>query len=220
MAGRALVEQYVVGPEVSVEMFSRDGSATLVGITAKSLLDPPFFVEGRHLFPADLPAEVAEHVEGVVTAALTATGIRTGATHTEVRLGPDGPAVIEINARPAGGMIPELVRLATGVDLVEQHLRAAAALPLDLLPVRAGYAGIAFLTATRVGHLRAVRGVSVAAREPGVVQVVLSARAGLPVRPPRDAYDRLGFVIAASETSTLVAAALDRAVGHADLEIA
>ena len=89
-------------------------------------------------------------------AALAATGMRLGPTHTEVKVTDAGPSIVEINARAAGGMIPELVRLATGVDLLEQQLRAAAGLPLDLVPTRERVAGIRFLLAPADGRLAAV----------------------------------------------------------------
>ncbi|NHA00364.1 ATP-grasp domain-containing protein [Nocardioides sp. W3-2-3] len=75
----------------------------------------------RHVFPAPLDDATAAEVTGVVRAALEATGLRHGAAHTEVRLSERGPVVIEINARPAGGMIPEAIRLAGGPDLLLQQ---------------------------------------------------------------------------------------------------
>jgi len=215
----ALVEQYVAGPEVSVEMFSHDGTATCVGVTAKTTLAEPYFVEGRHVFPADLPDADQAEIVGMVTAALDAVGVRAGATHTELRLGPDGPALIEINARPAGGMIPELIRLATGVDLIEQHLRALCQLPVHLAAGRAKTAGIAFITADRAGSLVSVEGTAEAGRTTGVDRVVVTARPETPVRPPRNAYDRLGYVIATGTSGAEVAATLDAAASRIHSEV-
>lgn len=159
-AGAVLVEEYLSGAELSVELFTVDGETHLVGITDKSVTPPPYFVEYRHLFPALLPPVVAMEVESTARAAVAAAGVTLGATHTEVKLTARGAAVIEVNPRLAGGMIPALVEHATGVDLLEQQVRVAAGLPVSLTPTRRRHAGIQFQLADtarsgydRLGHV-------------------------------------------------------------------
>ncbi|GAA3681709.1 ATP-grasp domain-containing protein [Nonomuraea antimicrobica] len=206
-AGTVLIEEYVAGPEYSVEMFSHRGEARCVGVTRKTVGAPPYCVELGHLHPAGLtPAEESALVE-TVRAVLGALGVMTGPTHTEVKVG----AIIEVNCRLAGGMIPELVRLARGVDLLEQQLRCAVGEPPDLDARAGGYAGIHFITAGRAGTLRGVAGLERVARHPGIAQVTVTARRGAEVRPPRTAYDRLGFVIAAGDSPSAVTSALSSA---------
>ncbi|GAA0290630.1 hypothetical protein GCM10010302_31480 [Streptomyces polychromogenes] len=221
-ARTVLVEEYLDGPEYSVEMFSGDGQAVCVGITAKSVTAGPHFVEHRHLFPAPLPAATAQSITDTVTAALDAAGIRLGATHTEVKLTAEGPALVEINPRPAGGMIPELIRIATGVDLLDAQLRAALGLPPHLKAEDGGHAGIQFLLAGTDGTLTAVHGAEAAAAVEGVASVLVTAAPGTPVRRPRSASDRLGHVIARHPEPAGVHAALDaaRALVHLDIEAA
>ncbi|GAA2504625.1 hypothetical protein GCM10023100_13500 [Actinocorallia cavernae] len=210
-ARTVLVEEYLDAPEYSVEMFTWDGRAECVGITEKSVTGTPHFVEHRHLFPAPLPAETAQRITETVTAALDAAGIRLGATHTEVKLTAAGPAVIEINPRPAGGMIPELIRLATGVDLLEQQLRTAVGLAPALKPAQDAHAGIQFLLPDADGVLDAVDGTQEAAAVPDVEAVTVTAAPGTVVRRPRSAGDRIGHVIAGHPTPERVTAALDEA---------
>ncbi|WP_405436811.1 ATP-grasp domain-containing protein [Streptomyces avidinii] len=219
-ARTVLVEEYLEAPEYSVEMFSQDGQAVCVGITAKSVTATPYFVEHRHLFPAPLPATTAQQITETVTAALDAAGIRLGATHTEVKLTTDGPALIEINPRPAGGMIPELIRLATGVDLLGEQLRAALGLPPHLKAEEAGHAGIQFLLADTDGTLTSAHGARAAAAVDGVESVLVTAAPGTPVRRPRSASDRLGHVIARHPEPAGVHTALDtaRALIRLDIE--
>ncbi|MFH7596344.1 pyridoxal-phosphate dependent enzyme [Streptomyces racemochromogenes] len=221
-ARTVLVEEYLDGPEYSVEMFGADGRTVCVGITAKSVTAGPHFVEHRHLFPAPLPAATAQSITDTVTAALDAAGIRLGATHTEVKLTAEGPALVEINPRPAGGMIPELVRLATGVDLLDAQLRAALGTPPQLKAEEAGHAGIQFLLADTDGTLTAVHGTEAAAAVEGVESVLVTAAPGTPVHRPRSASDRLGHVIARHAEPTGVHAALDaaRALVHLGIEAA
>lgn len=197
-ARRALVEEYVTGPELSVEMFSQGGAAHPVGITEKSVTPPPYPVEWRHVYPALLDPGTEREIFAGVAAMLTAVGYRTGPSHTEIRLGPRGPMLIEINPRLAGGMIPELVRLVDGVDLLDLQLRCAVGEQVRPTRHRAGVAGIQFLTAVREGILRGFPHAAAAAKMPHVTRVTVTAAAGARVGPPRDAYGRLGYVIAAA----------------------
>jgi cysteine synthase A len=214
-AGTALIEQYLDGPELSVEMF--DGAC--VGITAKQVTGLPWFVEHQHVFPADLPAAAAAELAETVRRALKATGLERGAAHVEVKLTAAGPAVVEINARLAGGLIPELIRHATGIDLLEQQLRTFAGLPVNLAPSRDRHAGIRFLLAPAEGRLAEVIGLDAARRVPGVEQVTLTASLGTVVRPPRNAYDRLGYLVAVAPSYAEVANALQEAISTIEIRV-
>nr|AGS49875.1 cysteine synthase [uncultured bacterium esnapd18] len=220
MSGVVLVEQYLDGPEYSVEAFSQDGEIRWVGVTAKTSGRPPYFVEDRHLFPAPIPKAQRDVVVETVAAALAATGIRNGATHTEVRVTAAGPAVVEINPRPAGGMIPEAIRLATGLDVLRLQLDAAVGRALDVTAEDWGTAGIQFITADRAGVLTSIDGLPEALAVPGVDRVVVTARPGQRVRLPRNAYDRLGYVIARTGSATETVAVLDAALARCRVVVA
>ncbi|MEU7331595.1 pyridoxal-phosphate dependent enzyme [Streptomyces parvus] len=209
-AGRALVEEFLDVPEYSVEMFGLDGRQHLVGITEKTVTGAPHFVESRHIVPADLPDDVARQLEQTVRDALTATGLGRGPTHTEVKLTASGGAVVEINPRLAGGLIPELYRLATGVDLLAAQVRHAGGTAPTLPEGFERYAGIQFLLPAEAGVLESVTGLEEARAVAGVERVAVAAL-GSSVAPPTDAYGRAGHIIAVGETRAAVAEALDRA---------
>jgi cysteine synthase A len=218
-ARTVLVEEYVAGPEFSAEMFCVDGEAVCVGVTQRTVSALPHFVETGHLFPAVLTETETREIAEVARRALAAVGFARGAAHVELKSTEHGPVVVEINARPAGGMIPELVRLATGIDLIDQQVRSAAGRPVSLRASRSGQAGIRFLTAAQPGRLVEVTGVQKAEAVPGVDRVVVTGVVGRDVRPVRDAYDRLGFVIAAGESAEDVARALDEAFAQLELVV-
>ncbi|WP_327301491.1 pyridoxal-phosphate dependent enzyme [Streptomyces goshikiensis] len=210
-AGAVLVEELADGPEYSVEMFSVEGRHHCVGITAKSVTGTPYFVEHQHLFPAPVPPAVAEELARTARAALTAAGVRSGPTHTELRLVADGPVIIEVNPRLAGGMIPEMIRLATGTGLLEQQVRAATGQEPLLEPEFARQGGIRFLIAERAGRVLAIEGADRAAAVAGVDRVTVTVRPGAEVRPAQDAYGRLGYIIATSERPEEIEDVLDAA---------
>lgn len=210
-AAGALVEQFVSGPEFSVEVVTVDGVSTCVGVTAKRVSGKPWFVEHGHLHPAALPGADAAALAECAVNALKALGWETGPTHVEVKLTGKGPMVIEVNPRPAGGMIPELVRLSTGIDLIEAQLLAAVGRRPYLVPRPSGAAGIAFLVPERTGILAGVRGRNDALSVPGLRTLAVTAAPGTQVAPPQDAYGRIGYMIATGTTTTEVATALTKA---------
>lgn len=218
-ARTVLIEEFLHAPEYSVEMFTWRGKTTCVGITQKSLIGFPYFVESRHIFPAPLPPEIAQCIERTVQMALDAVGITVGATHTEVKWTNTGCAIVEINARLAGGMIPELIRLVTGEDMLVQQLKVmmGSTPTLNLNP--SGYAGIQFVTAPRNGILESIRGAEAVQSLPGVEQVVISGREGTPVNTPRSAYDRLGFIIVRCETAELTASLLASSLQRIEVSV-
>jgi cysteine synthase A len=195
-AARVLVEDLLEGPEVSVESFTfARGVTHVAGITKKYLSPPPYFVEVGHDFPADLSDLQRLAIENAVTGALEAVGYDFGPAHTEVRLTPAGPVIVEINPRLAGGMIPELVRLATGVDLISAYLSAVVGEIPILLPARHECASIRFITAHVSGTLIEPVSFEDLLHEPLVQEISLDPRRSL--LTAASAADRLGFVICA-----------------------
>ncbi|ARU60203.1 hypothetical protein CBW65_03370 [Tumebacillus avium] len=211
-AGTVLIEEYVDAPEFSVEMFTWEGKTTCIGITEKSLTGFPYFVESRHIFPAKLASDVEEEIRSTVIKALAAVGVKNGATHTELKLTPEGAKIIEINARLAGGMIPELIRLATGVDMLEQQIRCSVDGPKDLVVEYSGHAGIKFIMAPEVGVLSEIRGAEAAQNVAGVQQVIVTGKPGAAVQPPQNAYHRLGSVIVKEGTYEETVTTLETAI--------
>ncbi|HEX8095920.1 ATP-grasp domain-containing protein, partial [Jatrophihabitans sp.] len=138
-----LVEELVRGEEFSVETFGRQ----VVAVVAKRLGRPPHFVETGHDVPAVLSEADRAALGTLALRALQALGLGFGAAHTEARLTGRGPVVIEVNPRLAGGMIPDLVQLATGMDLVSAVVASAVGEPVSLSPDRYRHASIRFILA-------------------------------------------------------------------------
>lgn len=206
-----LVQRYLPGEEYSVEVFSIDGQDHVVGCTKKHLGPAPFFVEMGHDFPARIEASTERALRELVSAALRAVGYRAGPSHVECRCDGDGrPAIIEINPRLAGGMIPRVIEMATGVDLIAALVDYFSGRAMDLDPVRHRHAGIRFIAADRPGVVEAYHS---PVQEPrtGVAEAefVELAPVGTFVTPRGDFRDRLACVIAASDLPS----ELDQALG-------
>jgi len=219
--GAVLLESRLDGQEVSVETLSLGaGSVHTLGVCRKHLSDPPLFVELGHDFPFELPAPTAAALGSEVGKALRAVGFDFGFAHTEVRLSAGGPVVVEINPRLAGGMIPELVGYALGVDLLTVLLDQLRGRPVDVTPRRQEAAAIRFLTAHRAGHLSAVTGLDEARALPGVRDVTVTKGPGAWVQPAEHALHRMGYVIASGSDLAQAADTAVRAAGRIRIEIA
>ncbi|MCJ0873385.1 ATP-grasp domain-containing protein [Streptomyces sp. AP-93] len=119
---QATVEEFLAGPQFSVEAFSELGEHVVVTITRK-YSDPVSLVELGHVMPAPLDPDQTAAVRQHVIATLDALGIEFGPTHTEVILTRRGPRIIETHLRTGGDELWNMVTDATGVDLIESQLR-------------------------------------------------------------------------------------------------
>jgi biotin carboxylase len=215
---RLLVEREVPGPEFSVEIL--DGKPA--GVTRKHVGQAPYFVEIGHDHPASLPARETVALHEVAARAVQAVGHAVGPAHVELRVPPGGePTVIEINPRLAGGLIPRLVRHATGRDLVDEVVAGAAALPVPGSPLAGRFASIRFLVPARQGLVAGVTGLARAGALPGVVEAHCALQPGAVIGFEHSFVDRKGHVIAVAPGSEAAAALADRAlaeirIGYAD----
>lgn len=208
-----LVERYVEGPEYSVETFDD----TVVGIVAKHLGPTPYFVERGHDFPAPAaPPELAR----TALRALKALGLGWGPAHTELRYGTDGPVVIEVNPRLAGGMIPALVQRAAGVDLVAATVARAVGHRVAVEPGRRAHASIRFALAGRAGTVTAVHGLETARGMPGVELAELTVAPGASVELTRSFRDRFGYAVATGPDAATAADRAERAAARLDITCA
>ena len=122
-----IIEEYVDGHEISVESISFEGRHHILQITDKVTTGAPYFVELEHHQPSTLPDAVKERVNTIVLKALDALHIHNGASHSELKITPDGDIrVIEIGARMGGDFIgSDLVKLSTGYDFVKGVVEVA-----------------------------------------------------------------------------------------------
>lgn len=195
-----LVEECLVGFEVSVEVLAEAGEVHVLGVTDKILGGGQRFVELGHTFPSALPDGVRRPLEEVAVAATRAVGFDLGIAHVEVKQTAAGPRLIEVNPRPAGDQITELMDRSLGISTMElvvrQCLGETVADRLGAGPARG--AAIRYLTADP-GVVTEVSGLDIAAAVPGVHEAVVSVRPGDRVAELRANGDRVGHVLATAD---------------------
>lgn len=200
--GPLLVEEYLRGPEFSVETLSVAGEHHVIGVTRKQLGPLPHFVELGHVFPE--PDATALKVGALAVELLDAVGYRCGPAHTEVIVTADGPRIVESQARLGGDKIPELIELATGFDVKQAMFAALAGRVPHVGPARC-VAHIEYL-ALPTGRLTSVSGVDDVRALPYVDTVSFPFAVGDVVPATVNSKTRHGFVILTGADAGQVAA--------------
>lgn len=192
-----LIEELLDGPEVSVETVSYGGAVHVVGVTDKSVGGAPAFIETGHMFPAALDPADTEAAEETTRQALKALGLDRVVAHTEIKLTADGPRLVEVNPRPAGNRITELIRHVTGIDLAAACVDVALGREPDLRRRATGLtsAAIGFLVPDQDGVLEAVDGADTVRAADGLLELQL-ADPGKAVKTAGSNNEYLGHLMA------------------------
>lgn len=111
-----LVEEYADGPEISVDSAVFHSEVMPICLAHKEIDYPPYFEEVGHFVNGADPMLADPALLGMLADAHAALGFTDGMTHTELRLTPSGPKLIEVNARLGGDLIPYLGMRTTGID--------------------------------------------------------------------------------------------------------
>ncbi|MEV1156022.1 ATP-grasp domain-containing protein [Micromonospora chokoriensis] len=215
-----LVEEFVAGPEISVDSAVFDDRVEPMVVARKRTGFPPSFEETGHLVSADDPLRTDPQLRELLERTHAALGFTTGVTHTEIKLSDTGFQVIEVNARLGGGLIPYLGQLATGADVGLAAAAIACGATPELTGTAAdGVAEIRFFYPERDMTVRTVR-VDADLLPPGTVRAdVLADDGQRMLLPPAGAawQSRLAQIVVAAHTAEECAAAL--AVGQKAITI-
>ena len=197
--GEIVIEEFMEGPEVSVETLSVNGDVHILAITDKVTTGAPNFVEMGHSQPSCLSNAICDQIKQVATAAVKAIGIDHGPSHTEIIVTKEGPKIVELGARLGGDNITtHLVPLSTGVDMVAACINIALGQQPDLKrKINKGSAICYF--ATQSGKITSIQGFDDIQHMPGVKQVSFTKSVGDILGEINNSTDRAGFVITQAE---------------------
>lgn len=207
------VEDYVDGAEVAVEGLVDSGELHVLAVFDKP--DPlrgPFFEETIYVTPSRLPASTQQQIGSVLQKAVSALGLDRGPLHAEMRLNSEGLWILEVAARPIGGLCARSLRFNHGMSLEELILRHA--LGEEMQPVRESCAsGVMMIPIPQAGLLEAVENVGAAERTPGIEAIEITAKLRQQLVPLPEGASYLGFIFARGESPEFVEQALRQAHG-------
>lgn len=214
-----LLEEYLDGPEISVDSVVRAGEVRCVHVARKRLGFEPHFEEVGHLVTGWAGEPWAAAVTELVTAAHAALRVELGVTHAEVRLTGTGPRLVELNGRLGGDFIPYIGRQATGIDLITVAAELALGRVPRLAPDRQLSAEVRFIYPDTDGVAGGVD-LAAAAAVPGIADAFELAPPGTRLLlPPRQPVPRLAALIAVDPAPDACAASLDAAEYQIDTRV-
>lgn len=130
-----MLEQFVEGPEFSVEIIVWNGQVNVLTVTDKKTTEAPYFVELGHNQPSTFPTEIVEKIKSAAVAGVKALEVNNCACHAEVKVQDGSAYIMEIGARMGGDFISTvLTRLSTGVNMIDAAVNCALGIEPDLTP--------------------------------------------------------------------------------------
>lgn len=208
-----LLEQFLPGPEVTLEGMLADGTLEVLAIFDKpEPLNGPYFEETYYVTPSRHGAETQKRIAHRVEEACRAYGLRQGPVHAELRLHGREAWIMEVASRTIGGECARLLRFAAGHGLEELVLSRSMG---QSLPARQSEeaAGVLMIPIPKAGVLRRVEGVLAAGKVPHIEEVAIAVREGYELQPLPEGNSYLGFIFARAPTPAAAEAALRGAHG-------
>jgi biotin carboxylase len=193
--GEFIFEEYMAGPEVSVESITYNGETNIIQITDKTITEYPNTVEIGHVQPSGLEQMKQNEIGLLVKNAINALGLDNCAAHTEVIMTEEGPKVVELGARLGGDFITShLVPLSCGVDIEAAAIDIALGFrPIISRTLNAGTA-IRYLQLPS-GKVSFIKEWGEIFKDEGVILADINIKQGDEIPEITDSAKRPGFVI-------------------------
>lgn len=219
---RIIAQSFCEGSELNVDLLFDADSHRVLGVFEKAQSSGPYFPEHMSVSPTSLTSRQEHDVCDLSLAAVRALGLGLGAAHVEIRYADGQPRVLEVGARPGGGLTVDAVQSLTGLHPVVELARLLLGGPLPPLrsdPGRAVlYGGKVY---DRSGLLRRVDGVEHARALEGISNFTQLHRAGDPVfAMPDSAQPHFCYYLVEGTSREQVLATHARACELIELEIA
>ncbi|MBE7028345.1 MAG: ATP-grasp domain-containing protein [Ruminococcaceae bacterium] len=214
-----IIEEYMQGNEVSVELIMWNGQAHVLAITDKLTTGAPHFVEMGHLQQSRLSLEIKNKIKKVAIEAVKSVGIENGPAHVEIMVTSEGPKMIELGARMGGDCITtHLVPLSTGIDMVEATIKCALGEEPDVTPKFERGSAIRYFSAQK-GIIKSISGVEEAKEIDGIKEITFTKNVGEKLGSINSSNDRTGFVIAQADTAESAVKACEEAIEKIKIKV-
>lgn len=196
-----MIEQFIEGPEFSVEIIVWQGEPYVLTVTDKKTTEAPYFVELGHNQPSVFPEEMQARLKESAVAGVKALGLDNCAAHAELKMMDGEPYLMEIGARLGGDFIStELTHLSTGVDMVAAAIDVALGNEPDLRPKEAPKGVCIRYFTPHPGRLAAINNRELL-NDSHVYDAEIYHQVGDMIPEVRSSLDRSGHVIVTDETA-------------------
>lgn len=213
-----LIEQFIEGPEFSVEIIVWEGKVNVLTVTDKKTTEAPHFVELGHNQPSCFPSETVDLIKDAAIRGVKALGVDKCACHAEVKV-QDGKAyLMEIGARMGGDFISTvLTRLSTGIDMVAAAIDCALNIEPDLTPKAAPQGVCIRYFCPKPGKLVSISNLEVL-DDPHVHEWEIYHQVGDEIPEVTSSLCRSGHVIVTEETPEKAIALAEELINEVKME--
>ncbi len=201
--GSAIIEEYMHGPELSVDTLVYRGKVHLLTIADRHIEREPYFVETGHTVWSAIDEHTKQQVLDVMIQGIRAIGIENGASKADMKITSDGPKIGEITARLSGGYHSQYTDpLATGMRSIKAAIDIALGFELDIndiTPTRS-YTACERAIIPHPGKVTAIRGLDEARRIPGFNHIFMHVAVGDVVQPVISNMGKAANIICSAPT--------------------
>jgi len=203
-AKKVLIEKYIEGPEFSVESITFNNKTKIIQITDKITTDFPYKVEIGHIQPTYLEKNKIKEIHNIVIETIRALSLDNCACHTELKLTPKGPVIIENGARLGGDFITSvLVPISTGVDIETAVIDIATRNIPDLGIKRNEAAAIKYFK-FKEGIVKEIKDINDIYNLPYLVDMNFPLTIGDKIKQITNSLNRYGHIIVKGNTREIV----------------
>src|SRR5215471_2163951 len=209
---RVLVEDFIPGREFALEgILTRGQLQTLAIFDKPDPLDGPYFEETIYVTPSREPVRVQSDIKSAAQRAVSALGLTQGPVHAEMRVNEEGVWVLEVAARPIGGLCARVLRFSAETSLEELLLLDAVGTDISDAALAPGEHAVMMVPIPQSGIYFGVDGVDRAREVPGVSEIEITAKEGQKLEMLPEGASYLGFIFAHTEGGHSERAHIERA---------
>lgn len=213
-----LIEQFIDGPEFSIEIIVWDGKVNVLTVTDKKTTEAPHFVELGHNQPSCYSSEEVEMLKAAAVAGVKALGVNNCACHAEAKLMDGKVYLMEIGARLGGDFIStELTHLSTGIDMVAAAVDVALGVEPDLSVMEEPKGACIRYFCPKPGKLVSISNLEVL-ENPRVYKKNIYVKVGDMIPEVTSSLCRSGHVIVTEETPQKAIELAERLINEVKME--
>lgn len=206
-----LVEEFIEGPEYSIEGLHHDGKSEVIQFTEKKTTEFPYNVELGHIQPANISEDNKQKIRDIIAKIGKALSFVNCPSHTELKINERGIFVIETSPRLGGDYITStLTPLSTGVNLEDELLKISLGETINPRPKAVQYSGVRFFSFEEGSVIKHVPNSEFVKTWPHVVDFSFNLKEGEKVNRITSSLNRYGHLTLTAGNRDAIEEAFDK----------
>ena len=206
-----LVEEFIEGPEYSIEGLHHDGKSEVIQFTEKKTTEFPYNVELGHIQPANISDDNKKKIREIVAKIGKALNFVNCPSHTELKINERGIFVIETSPRLGGDYITStLTPLSTGVNLEDELLKISLGETINPAPKAVQYSGVRFFSFEEGSVIKHIPNSEFVKTWPHVVDFSFNLKEGEKVNRITSSLNRYGHMTLTAGNRDAIEEAFDK----------